>query len=162
MLVTVSATSPPSLPSGLVSNRPARVTRAAQVPYTFKDGLHLPKGTMIQHLHSGILQDPDFFEDPETFDPWRFLKKRQEGDPNKFQFASLSEAETIFGAGFHACPARNYATDIMKLVLVHLLTNYDIKYDSDTQTRPPQMTHDSATLPSLATSILYREKVSRG
>ncbi|KAK0748893.1 cytochrome P450 [Schizothecium vesticola] len=139
----------------------ARVTRAAQVPFTFNDGLHLPKGTMIQLLHSGFQQDPDFFEDPETFDPWRFLEKRQEGDPNRFQFASLSEAETTFGAGFHACPKRNYATDIIKLVLVHLLTNYDIKYDSDTQRRPPQMAHDSATLPSLATSILYREKVSR-
>ncbi|KAK1830680.1 cytochrome P450 [Podospora conica] len=136
----------------------ARVTRAAQVPYTFKDGLHLPKGTMAQILHSGVLQDPDVFEDPETFEPWRFLKKRQEGDPNKFQFASLSEVETTFGAGFHACPARNYATDLMKLVLVHLLTNYDIKYDSDTQRRPPQMAHDNATLPNLGTSILYRQK----
>lgn len=117
---------------------------------------------MLQILHSGPQQDPGFFQDPGTLDPWRFLKKRQEGDPNKFQFASLSETETTFGAGFHACPARNYATDIMKLVLVHLLTNYDIKYDSDAQRRPPQMAHDSATLPNLATSILYREKVSRG
>lgn len=117
---------------------------------------------MLQILHSGPQQDPEFFQDPDTLDPWRFLKKRQEGDPNKFQFASLSETETTFGAGFHACPARNYATDIMKLVLVHLLTNYDIKYDSDAQRRPPQMAHDSATLPNLATSILYREKVSRG
>lgn len=147
---------------GFASNRPARVTRAAQVPYTFKDGLHIPKGTMLQILHSGLQQDPEFFEYPETFDPWRFLKKRHEGEANKFQFASLSETETTFGAGFHACPARNYATDIIKLVLVHLLTNYDIKYDSDTQRRPPQMAHDSATLPSLATSILYREKVSQG
>ncbi|KAK3369538.1 cytochrome P450 [Lasiosphaeria ovina] len=136
----------------------ARVTRAAKVPYTFKDGLHLPEGTMIQFLHSGPLQDPDFFEDPETFDPWRFLKKRQEGDPNKFQFASLSDVETTFGAGFHACPARNYASDVMKLVLVYLLTKYDIKYDSDTQRRPPEMAHDSATMPSLATQILYRDK----
>ncbi|KAK0641430.1 cytochrome P450 [Cercophora newfieldiana] len=137
----------------------ARVTRAAQVPYTFKDGLHLPKGTMIQFLHSGPQQDPDFFPEPETFDPWRFLKKRQQGDDvNKFQFASLSEVETTFGAGFHACPARNYASDVMKLVLVYLLTKYDIKYDGDSQTRPPEMAHDSATMPSLATSILYREK----
>ncbi|KAK0614006.1 hypothetical protein B0T14DRAFT_499373 [Immersiella caudata] len=66
----------------------ARVTRAAKVPYTFKDGLHLPEGTMIQLLHSRPQTDAELFEDPETFDPWRSLKKRQEGDPNKFQFAS--------------------------------------------------------------------------
>lgn len=138
--------------------QPARGTRAAKVPYTFKDGLHLPQGTMIQFLHSGPLQDPDYFPDPETFDPWRFLRKRQEGDPNKFQFASLSETETTFGAGFHACPARNYATDVMKLVLVYLLTKYEIKYDGDSQRRPPETAHDSATMPNLATQILYRER----
>ncbi|KAK4442220.1 putative cytochrome p450 protein, partial [Podospora aff. communis PSN243] len=134
----------------------ARVTRAAKVPYTFKDGLHLPQGTMVQFLHSGPQTDPEFFEDPETFDPWRFLKKRQEGDPNKFQFASLSEVETTFGAGFHACPARNYASDVMKLVLVRLLTKYDIKYDGEEQRRPVDFAHDNSTLPNLATQILYR------
>ncbi len=113
---------------------------------------------MIQFLHSGPQQDPGYFENPETFDPWRFLNKRQAGDPNKFQFASLSDVETNFGAGFHACPARNYASDVMKLILVYLLTKYDLKYDSDTQGRPANMSHDSATLPSMTTQILYREK----
>jgi ent-kaurene oxidase len=136
----------------------ARVTRAAKVPYTFKDGLHLPQGTMVQILHSGPQTDPEFFEDPETFDTWRFLKKRQDGDPNKFQFASLSDVETTFGAGFHACPARNYASDVMKLVLVRLLTKYDIKYDGEEQRRPPDFAHDNSTLPNLATQILYRER----
>ncbi|KAK0622525.1 cytochrome P450 [Immersiella caudata] len=136
----------------------ARVSRVAMIPYTFKDGLHIPRGTMIQLLHSGIQHDGEFFENPQTFDPWRFLKKRKEGDPNKFQFASLSNVETQFGAGFHACPARNYATDVIKLILVYLLTKYDIKYDGDSQRRPQDFAHDNATLPNLATQLLYRER----
>ncbi|PKS11763.1 hypothetical protein jhhlp_001752 [Lomentospora prolificans] len=136
----------------------ARVTRAARVPYTFADGLHLPKGTMAQILHSGPQMDPEFYEDPETFDPWRFLRKRETIDPYKFQFASLSNIETTFGAGFHACPARNYAADTLKLVIVHLLTSYDIKYAKESQRRPPDMNHDNATLPDFATQLLFKGK----
>ncbi|SPO07534.1 uncharacterized protein DNG_10228 [Cephalotrichum gorgonifer] len=139
----------------------ARVTRAARVPYTFKDGLHLPKGTMAQVLHSGPQTDPQFYEDPETFDPWRFLRKRETIDPYKFQFASLSNVETTFGAGFHACPARNYAADTLKLVLVHLLTSYDIKYQKESQTRPPDTNHDNATLPDFGTVLLFKGKSSQ-
>ncbi len=136
-----------------------RVTRVAKVPYTFKDGLHIPKGTMLQVLHSGHQLDSDIFEDPTHFDPWRFLRKRQvPGDENKFQFDSLSDIETEFGAGFHACPARNSATATIKLLLVQFLTQYDLKFDAERQRRPPNIGHDSATFPIPTTKIFFRQR----
>lgn len=117
---------------------------------------------MAQVLHSGPQTDPQFYDDPETFDPWRFARKRETIDPFKFQFASLSNIETTFGAGFHACPARNYASDTLKLVLVHLLTTYDIKYQKESQTRPPDVNHDNATLPDFSTVLLFKEREPRG
>jgi len=138
-----------------------RVTRVAQVPYTFKDGLYIPKGTMVQILHSGHQHDPEIFEDPLRFDPWRFLRQRQTSsgeNENKFQFDSLSEIETQFGAGFHACPARNSATASIKLILIEFLTRYELRFDADTQERPPNVGHDSATFPVPTTKVFIKKR----
>ncbi|EOO03327.1 putative cytochrome p450 protein [Phaeoacremonium minimum UCRPA7] len=137
----------------------ARLTRVAKVGYTFKDGLYVPKGTMLQILHSGHQLDPEFYDEPLSFDPWRFLRKRQvAGDENKFQFDSLSDIETQFGAGIHACPARNSATASIKLILILLITQYDLRFEGESQRRPPNIGHDHTTFPNPGIQIQYRLK----
>ena len=43
----------------------------------------------------------------------------------------------------------------MKLVLVYLVTKYEVKYHGDSQRRPPETAHDFATMLNLATQTPF-------
>ncbi|PGH16795.1 hypothetical protein AJ80_05110 [Polytolypa hystricis UAMH7299] len=135
-----------------------RLNRAAVVPFTFKDGLHLPAGTQISFLLQVPGLDPDLFPDPQQFKPWRFLRKREQGDADKNHFASVSDDNIFFGNGAHSCPGRFFVTDEIKLILVHLLTKYEFKYANDGEKRPADIIHDNASYPNIMTQVLYRKK----
>lgn len=102
-------------------------------------------------------RDGDVHANPDVFEPWRFLEMRKAGDPNKHHFAYVSDQAINFGAGTHACPGRYFAGYEIKLLLIHLLTRYDIKWPAG-QRRPPNIEHDFSCAPNPAASILFREK----
>ncbi|KAI0024027.1 cytochrome P450 [Xylariomycetidae sp. FL0641] len=133
------------------------VQRMAMVPWTFKDGLHLPAGTMISFANQQLNLDDDVYPDARTFDARRFLRKREDGDPNRFHFASVSDDYLAFGAGFHACPGRFLAQDILKLMLIQLLTRYEFKIAGESQARPRDMPYNFSVMPNLAAKLLMRE-----
>lgn len=134
-----------------------RLNRAAVVPFTFKDGLHLPAGTQISFLLQVPNLDSDVHKDATNFDPWRSLRKRQAGS-EKHHFASVAEDNIYFGNGAHSCPGRYFVTDEIKLILLHLFTRYDFKYAVEGESRPPDVYHDNASYPNLTTQVLYRSK----
>jgi cytochrome P450 len=68
------------------------------------------------------------YPDPETFDPYRFMRMRQ--DPVKASLASFTKTRSThlsFGLGRHACPGRFMVNDVIKLALSHILLKYDFK-----------------------------------
>ncbi|KAH6650455.1 cytochrome P450 [Chaetomium tenue] len=73
-------------PVGLVT-----MQRSAVVDYVFQDGLRLPKHTQILFPACEFNRDGDVHPNPDVFDPWRFLKMRKAGDPNKHHFAYVSD-----------------------------------------------------------------------
>ncbi|KAF4964952.1 hypothetical protein FSARC_7179 [Fusarium sarcochroum] len=134
-----------------------RLNRAAVVPYTFKDGLHLPAGTQISFLLQVPNLDPDIHEDAAKFDPWRTLRKRQ-AESDKHHFATVADDNIFFGNGAHSCPGRFFATDEIKLILVHLFSGYDFKYATEGESRPSDVYHDNTSYPNVATQVLYKTK----
>lgn len=44
-------------------------------PFQFHDGLRLPVGSYITFPIQAVQVDPDLYENPETFDAFRFLNK---------------------------------------------------------------------------------------
>ncbi|KAF7591926.1 hypothetical protein BBP40_000897 [Aspergillus hancockii] len=130
----VISTSPPNivtfLPMGLLLTwLPASVGmfRLAKEKVTLKDGTVVPKGTNIAFAND-LRFDPEMYPEPETFDGYRFQRMR--ADPEKIDltpFTKTRMSHLAFGHGKHACPGRFLACDEAKLILCHILLNYEIR-----------------------------------
>lgn len=130
----------------------------AVVPFTFKDGLCIPAGTQVAFCSQQQNIDPDFYTDPEKFDPRRWLKQREEKDLNRFHFPSTTDDWLNWGSGTHACPGRFLADVSMKLIFTHLLTHYEIKYPNQGQHRPADGRKNFMILPDMTAPVLFKER----
>lgn len=113
-------------------------------------GVDLPRGSMVSFVSQPMHTDGDLFADPDAFDPFRFVRLRQEeaaaaaaaaGEKEKKEkksatdvggnwsrHAFLSTADLlIFGRGRNACPGRFLVDFQLKMFISHLLTNYDLR-----------------------------------
>uniref|UniRef100_A0ACD5ZUD1 Uncharacterized protein n=1 Tax=Avena sativa TaxID=4498 RepID=A0ACD5ZUD1_AVESA len=93
---------------------------ASIISFTFREavadveykGFLIPKGWKVMPLFRNIHHSPEYFQDPDKFDPSRFKVSPR---PNTF---------LPFGSGVHACPGNELAK-LEMLVLVHrLVTTY--------------------------------------
>lgn len=135
----------------------ATMQRTVVIPYTFKDGLTLPAGISVNFTSLQHSMDPDAQgADANNFDPSRWVNKRQHFDTSKFQFASTSDDWFNWGGGPHACPGRFLADVTIKLILIYLLTNYDIKYPDGVTARPADGRRNLMITPDMATPILFK------
>uniref|UniRef100_A0A1W7HBX1 (+)-abscisic acid 8'-hydroxylase n=1 Tax=Scoparia dulcis TaxID=107240 RepID=A0A1W7HBX1_SCODU len=91
---------------------------ASIINFTFREavsdveykGYLIPKGWKVMPLFRNIHHNPEFFADPQKFDPTRF-----EGAPKPNTFMP-------FGSGVHACPGNELAK-LEMLILVHHLAS---------------------------------------
>jgi sterol 14-demethylase len=81
----------------------------------------IPKGNTLVNLVlvNGML--PHIYNDPEVYDPDRFGPGREEDKvAGKFSYTS-------FGCGRHACSGEAYAYMQIKIILSHLMRNFELK-----------------------------------
>jgi len=84
------------------------------------EGLLLPKGWTVVLMPAYTHRMPEYFKDPNTFDPERFLPDRNEA--KKYPGAWIG-----FGAGAHACIGEGVARTEIKALLTRLLRRFDIQ-----------------------------------
>lgn len=92
---------------------------------TLSDGVKIPKGsyTMVSLDKMG---DPAVFEDPDRFNPERFMNMRnQPGHENRWHFVTTSPEHLSFGHGQHSCPGRFFAANETKVIVTYLMTRFD-------------------------------------
>lgn len=85
--------------------------REAVVDVEYK-GYLIPKGWKVMPLFRNIHHNPNFFSDPQTFEPSRFETAPK---PNTFM---------PFGSGVHACPGNELAKLEILILLHHLVTKF--------------------------------------
>ncbi|KAH7042123.1 cytochrome P450 [Macrophomina phaseolina] len=134
------------------------VHRSTKVDYTFKDGFTIPADTQILFPTHEICHDDDFYPDAATFDAERFLRMRRTIDRNKFQFSYISDQYITFGAGSHACPGRAFASAEIKLMLVHILQRWEIRYAAGKRPAPVHVAF--SRIPDAKADLLFKEKES--
>lgn len=134
VLVESQRTSPPTT-TGL--------KRLFHTPYTFRNGLHIPKGTYVCMPIYAIENDPAHTEEPEVFDGLRQYRLQhqqqqlqdketgtQQSHTNQKPLAFTSPTPTIlnFGYGRSACPGRFFASLELKMIFVKLVSEYEFKF----------------------------------
>lgn len=111
------------------------LSRVADETVKLSDGIIIPKGAKLT-VPNTRLTDPSLFANPEEFDGHRFYELRQKpNNESKHQFVTTSNDYLPFGHGKHACPGRFFASNEIKVILAHLLLQYDFKFP-DGQGRP--------------------------
>ncbi|KAH9904511.1 cytochrome P450 [Xylariomycetidae sp. FL2044] len=142
----------------------ATVQRFSLTSYTFKDGLRIPAGTVVSFPNLRYNTDPSSASTPDagTFDHQRWLRRRAGFDTSKFQFASTAEDAFDWGGGLNACPGRFMADVTIKLILISLVTRYDMRLGDDGSGgegggRPAESRRFMELTPDTSTPILVRD-----
>lgn len=128
--------------------------------FTLSDGTFLPKGALIAAPIKMFDLDPEFAENPEVFDGFRYYKKNLEsggaGTFGNIQCVTTSPSFLTFGHGRHACPGRYFATEGLKLLFCRLILQYDIRYDEGNP-RLPRLIIGEAILPDQAQKLSFKK-----
>ncbi|KAJ0423507.1 cytochrome P450 [Aspergillus carlsbadensis] len=86
--------------------------------------LPLKEGTLIMTPCRAVHHDPEIYSDPATFNGLRFYDPATNTcTPKVF---TTSPTFLTFSHGTGTCPARNFATQIARMVFIKILTEYDV------------------------------------
>ncbi|KAJ6971709.1 abscisic acid 8'-hydroxylase CYP707A1 [Populus alba] len=93
---------------------------ASIISFTFREavadveykGYLIPKGWKVMPLFRNIHHNPEYFSDPQKFDPTRF------------EVAPKPNTYMPFGSGQHACPGNELAKLEILVMIHHLLTKF--------------------------------------
>ncbi|KAF9269296.1 cytochrome P450, partial [Marasmius fiardii PR-910] len=96
-------------------------------------GYIIPKDTTIFVNMYGIFHSPDHFEDPESFNPDRFLSNEYGTKPG-IDVANF-RSNLVFGCGRRICPGEDLANNSLMLNTMNLLWAFDFKPCKDSEGR---------------------------
>jgi cytochrome P450 len=127
-------------------------------PVQLSNNIRLEPDDMIAVANYAINKDPRVHNEPDIFDADRFYKLRsQPGNPTRYQYTSNSVTALDFGYGRHPCPGRFFVSAEIKVILAHLLLNYDIQLDGMAE-RPPNVYRGVLIIPNPESKILLRKR----
>ncbi|THH17464.1 hypothetical protein EW146_g3349 [Bondarzewia mesenterica] len=89
------------------------------------DGFVIPKGSSVFVNQYGILHDPEDYDNPDTFDPDRFLRSEFGTKPDADNAGRGND--THFGGGRRICVGMNLANMSMMATTMNFLWAFDFK-----------------------------------
>ncbi|CAG8978202.1 hypothetical protein HYALB_00011437 [Hymenoscyphus albidus] len=134
---------------------------------TFSNGLRLPSGVLLSfpmYAAHGMQAMAETDSAPlNVFDGYRFSRMREvPGNEAKYQATSTGPGQFTFGHGTNACPGRFFALYIMKIFMIFVLRNYDIRLPSEIRAagRPKGKTAGVSNLVNSTVEIEVRQRIS--
>ncbi|KIJ50556.1 hypothetical protein M422DRAFT_245171 [Sphaerobolus stellatus SS14] len=128
--------------------------RKAMKDIRLSDGTFIPKGTTISAIMKARQCDEKLYPNATTFDGFRF--SNMPSNEAKRSMTAVSLDYLPFGHGRHACPGRFFAAVEMKLILAHILINYDIQVFDPT--RPSAIWYGNSCLPNSDYELQFRKR----
>ncbi|KAE8316939.1 cytochrome P450 [Aspergillus transmontanensis] len=134
------------------------LARRATKDFTFSNGLRIPEGTFVFTPNAPVLFDEKHYPDAQQFDGYRFYRLgRVTGRPLEYKFIAANPKYLQFGDGRHICPGRFMAADEIRLLLAHILVNYDIRPKDDGE-RPPNWTFKKILFPDMKGMVQLKRR----
>ncbi|PCG95658.1 Cytochrome P450 [Penicillium occitanis (nom. inval.)] len=133
--------------------------------------IHVPHGVTLCLPSHGIHRDPEFYDSPLEFRPFRFSEPRESFlrlqkeaqtdmqtalDLKTTSLVTTSDTYLAFGHGRHACPGRFFAAQEMKLMFAYVLQNYDIEKLKE---KPPSTMLMGTNVPNEKAKIRVKRRV---
>lgn len=119
--------------------------RKALQNFSMRGEITIPKGSWACLPLKVMQQDPKVFPNPNVFNGYRFMTQsnasdRAAGDCDKKKIVAtkltdINENFLIWGMGRRACPGRFFSTDVLRLMVVTVLQNYDLSLDTASENR---------------------------
>jgi len=128
-------------------------------PMTLSDGTKLPAGGSVAANAWGVHHDSAFYSDPETFVPFRFSDKIEQGESAaQHAFWTASTEYLVWGHGSHVCAGRIFITHVLKALMAHILLNCEFKVP-DGEKRPKQdVFFAGAVLPEMKGKVEFSRR----
>ncbi|VUC30086.1 unnamed protein product [Clonostachys rosea] len=135
-------------------------------PFTLSNGQLIPSGVNIEIPSSFVCSDTVNFEDPGEFDAFRFYNIAREyqdektgsyGPKPNTEFSAADPRILSFGYGRRACPGRFLAAAEIKMILGHILTEYEIKLPPGVSGRYKNLSFGPYFFPNPWKKILIRK-----
>lgn len=136
--------------------------RYTMVDFDLGNGQIVPPGYKVAVDMHAVHFDPNVYPDPKRCDLFRFSKLRELGGTDaKYGFATVDNHYLPFGAGRHACAGRFFAATELKMMLAHIILNFDISYPDGIHTRPKNMLFDGAIIPDPKAKLIFKPRPSQ-
>ncbi|RYP42178.1 hypothetical protein DL768_010386 [Monosporascus sp. mg162] len=133
--------------------------RRVQKPVQLSIGPELPAGSTLCVDAYHCYNSKKTWKHPEEFDPMRFYNlRRQPGQEMKHQFVGTGHDSPQWGDGPQACPGRFFATNTLKILLVHLLMKYDFQFPPGAGKPHRIIFPNGSTTPELTARIQFRRR----
>ena len=112
------------------------------------DGFRLPRGWMTMLCPGVAHRLPEYFKEPDRYDPERFA-------PDRAEDRRSPHAMIGFSGGFYRCPGQAFGTHEVRMLLGGLLSRYDLQ---PLAADPPADLDLGVTRPRSPTPVRYRRR----
>ncbi|KAL4063965.1 cytochrome P450 [Scleroderma yunnanense] len=137
------------------------IRRRAMKDVTLSDGTIIPKGIDVCIPGHAIHHDDDVYENPETFNPFRFVNVEDEegGGNTRNQMVAVHSEFLGFGLGKLACPGRFFAATMLKGILAHVVMSYDVKLEENATSARCEYV-GTAILAHRSCNVMFRKRLN--
>ncbi|KAL1637022.1 hypothetical protein SLS58_009461 [Diplodia intermedia] len=134
--------------------------RKVMSPLRLSDGTVIPAKSFITMATNSIAHDERYYPNADTFDGFRFFRKRlqSEDEAKRHQFTSTGATSLPFGHGKFACPGRFFAAAQIKAVLANIILKYDVSFPAGQTERPENVFSGEGIGPSREQVVVFRPR----
>ncbi|KAF2464155.1 cytochrome P450 [Lindgomyces ingoldianus] len=134
------------------------IQKKVMQPFDLPSGARIPAGNLVAVPQQAILRNEHLYPDPESFNPFRYLSPPGQPQAKDFttRYTDVNTSYPYWGSPRKPCPGRWYVSETMKLAILHLIMNYDVKLVDEQA--PRSFFWTTALVPRMDTKILLKTR----